>query len=164
MDWLATLRRSGGLHALARKLDASPADVMTAAGGLLPRLVASMREFVDQHGGEEVGIKALVDLVARMGDGDLAAQVMGPEPLRSDLGEQFLDHLMPGGRTATAPAGDPLQNQLFPGLAMLVAGYIGARAGGSGADGGNGVEDVAAMLELDWPRRRGGSARWNRGG
>lgn len=163
MDWLATLRRSGGLHALARKLEASPADVMSAAGSLLPHLLDAMRGFVERHGGEEAGVKALAQLLSSLGDGDLAAEVMGPGPLRIDAGKQLLSDLIPCDPSDDLVTGDPLQAQLFPGLAMLVGGYLGARAIGSDAEGRSGLEQMGEMLELDWPRRRRGAARWNQG-
>lgn len=164
MDWLSTLRRSGGLHALSRKLEASPADVITASGDLLPGLLAAMRHFVDSHGGQEEGLQALVDLLRQMGDGKLAADVMGPEPLRVEAGEQLLDELLKSREPVPGLATDALQAKLLPALAMLVGGYLGARAVGSGTDVRSGLEQVAEMLELNWPTRRRGAASWDQAG
>ena len=85
MDWLNTLRRSGGINALSRQLGVSPAEVARRA--------------------------VLIEAERNSG-------------LDQALGERML-----------------------PGLAMLVGGYITARAGGSGAEGSGGLSGLGSLLD-----------------
>lgn len=162
MNWLATLRRSGGIHALARLIDASPADVMAGSDALLPILLDRMRALIGERGGGQIGAKALVDLLTGLGDGNLAAEIMGPNAVNTETGEMLLGHLFASDddrRRAEKAAADTngielsLLQRLSPPLAMLIGGYIAARAGGSGAAGSGGLAGVTELLELS------GSAR-----
>lgn len=156
MDWLATLRRSGGLNALSRQLRVSPAEVSAGAEALLPALLGGLRQLADRFGGGEVGLAALVDVLAELGGGQLAAEVMAHDPLDLAPGNAILDRtlgpevarravLAEAHRTAgVAPA---LGARMLSGLAMLVAGYITARAGGSGVAGSGGVGGLLDTLK-----------------
>ena len=86
MDWLTTLRRSGGINALSRQLGVTPADVSVGAGALLPALLGGLRKRADVLGGGDAGVRALVEELVELGGGQLAADVMGPEPLDTQPG------------------------------------------------------------------------------
>ena len=156
MDWLTTLRRSGGINALSRQLGVSPAEVSAGAEALLPALVAGLRQLADRRGGGDEGVRALVDELVALGGGELAAQVMGPGPLDIDPGNHILALaigpdvarsavLTEAARSsALSPA---FGERVLPGLAMLVGGYITARAGGSGAEGSGGLSGLGALLD-----------------
>lgn len=154
MDWLTTLRRSGGINALSRQLGVSPVEVAAGAEALLPAIVAGARHFVDRHGSGEAGARALVASFAEFGGGQLAADVMGPAPLDILPGLGIVDLLIGpdvARRAVLAEADrvglDPvLGERVLPGLAMLVGGYVTALAMGSGAKGSGGLRGVIDSL------------------
>lgn len=172
MNWLATLRRSGGIHALARQIGSTPSDVLAGADALLPSLLDRTRTFVTEHGGGQIGAKALLDMLAELGDGNLAAEIMGPGPLDPAAGEILLGRLYPsaqeraeavGQAAAAGPEGADvaLLERLHAPLAMLLGGYIAARAAGSSAPA-SGIAAIAELLGIDRssfdPRPRRGSS------
>lgn len=156
MDWLTTLRRSGGINALARQIGASPAEIAAGTAALLPALLTGLRQAADRLGRGDAGVRALVDELAALGGGQLAADVMGPGPLKTEPGLAILDLaigpdvarravLIEAERNAGLDRG--LGERVLPGLAMLVGGYITARAGGSGAEGSGGLSELDALLD-----------------
>jgi hypothetical protein len=160
MDWLTTLRRSGGINALSRQIGASPADVAAGTEALLPALLAGLRQVADRLGGGDDGVHGLVDKLAELGGGQLAADVMGPSPLVTEPGNAVLD-LAIGPDVArravlieaerNAGLDQALGERVLPGLAMLVGGYITARVGGSGAEGSGGIDDLGTLLDTLTP-------------
>jgi len=156
MDWLATLRRSGGINAIARHLGMSPADAGAGIAALLPMLIRGLRDYGAKAGGGEAGLIGLLALFREFGDGDLAADVMGPNRLDVSAGNRLLERLLGDGVEAatdeaersTDVARDVLE-ELLPPLAMLVAGYIAARAAGSGAEGSGGLSGLDTLLVHD---------------
>jgi len=156
MDWLTTLRRSGGLNALSRQLGVTPAEISAAAETLLPALLSGFRQFADRSGGGDAGVRGLLDELAQFGGGQLAADVMGPGTLDTAPGNAMLDRLI-GPEVArravlieaerTTGLDQALGERLLPGLAMLVGGYITARAGGSGAEGSGGLDELGTLLD-----------------
>jgi hypothetical protein len=160
MDWLTTLRRSGGINALSRQLGVSPAEVSAAAEALLPALLGGLRQLADRLGKGDAGVRALVEQIVELGGGQLAADVMGPGPLDSGPGNAILDRAL-GPEVArraifveaerTGQIDQSLAERIFPGLAMLVGGYITARAGGSGAEGSGGLGGLGSLLETLTP-------------
>jgi hypothetical protein len=156
MDWLTTLRRSGGINALSRQLGVSPVDVAAGAAALLPALIAGFRQLADRSGRGDAGVRGLVDVLVELGGGQLAADVMAPGPLNSEPGNAILDRAL-GPDVArravlieaerASGIDQALGERMLPGLAMLVGGYITARAGGSGAEGSGGVGELGGLLE-----------------
>lgn len=154
MDWLTTLRRSGGINALSRQLGVSPALVAAGAEVLLPAVVSGARHFIDRAGGGEGGAQALVDRLAESGGGQLAADVMGPGPLDTTPGVAIVT-LLVGPEVARRAVFAELQRagvdaeqgeRMLSGLAMLVGGYVTALAMGSGAKGSGGLRSVLDSL------------------
>ncbi|MBW8755000.1 MAG: hypothetical protein JF595_12775 [Sphingomonadales bacterium] len=160
MDWLTTLRRSGGINALSRQIGVSPAEVAAGVEALLPALLGGLRQLAERLGGGDAGVRALVDALVELGGGQLAADVMGPSPLSADPGNAILD-LALGPDVArravlieaerNAGLDQALGERMLPGLAMLVGGYITARAGGSGAEGSGGLNGLGNLLETLTP-------------
>jgi hypothetical protein len=156
MDWLTTLRRNGGVNALARQLGATLADVAVGCEALLPALLGGLRLLADRLGGGEAGAQALVDDLMQLGGGQLAADVMGPSQLNTGPGNIILDRAL-GPEVArravlveaerTRGLDQAFGERLLPALAMLVGGYITARAGGSGAEGSGGSGGLDGLLE-----------------
>jgi hypothetical protein len=158
MDWLTTLRRSGGINALARQLGVTPADVAAGAEALLPPLLSGFRQVANGFGSGDAGVHALVDILMDMGGGQLAADVMAPGPLNARPGNAILDRAL-GPEVArravlveaerTHGLDQAFGERLLPALAMLVGGYITARAGGSGAEGSGGLDGLLDSLDGD---------------
>jgi hypothetical protein len=156
MDWLTTLRRNGGVNALARQLGATPADVAAGSEALLPALLGGLRQLADSLGGGDAGIHALVDVLMQLGGGQLAADVMAPGQLNTRPGNALLDRAL-GPEVArravlveaerTHGLDQAFGERLLPALAMLVGGYITARAGGSGAEGSGGLGGLGGLLD-----------------
>lgn len=162
MDWLTTLRRSGGINALSRQLGVAPADVAKGAAALLPALLGGLRQLADRLGGGDAGIRALVEELTELGGGQLAADVMAPGPLNSEPGNAILDRTLGPdvARRAVLIEAErmdgldqALGERMLPGLAMLVGGYITARAGGSGAEGSGGLVGLGSLLDTLTPGR-----------
>lgn len=158
MDILAMLRRNGGIEALARRLDAAPADAASCAELLVPVIVAGLRGFVDSHGADGRGYEMLVDAIDRLGGGYLAAAVMALDAVDAGPGEAVLQAIFGTGDPArilaarAAPAAltdQALLARALPLLAMLVAGYIAARVGGSGAADSGGLATVGEILATE---------------
>lgn len=162
MDWLTTLRRSGGINALSRQLGVSPTEVAQGAEALLPALIGGLRQLADSLGRGEAGMRALVGELTTLGGGELAADVMAPDPLDLDPGKAIIARAL-GPDVArkailieaerNSGLDQALGQRILPGLAMLVGGYITARAVGSGAEGSGGIEGLSDAL--DYPARNG---------
>lgn len=156
MDWLTTLRRNGGVNALARQLGATPSDVAAGCEVLLPALLGGLRQLADRLGGGVAGAQALVDVLMQLGGGQLAADVMAPGQLNTEPGNIILDRAL-GPEVArravlveaerTGGLDQAFGERLLPALAMLVGGYITARAGGSGAEGSGGPGGLGGLLD-----------------
>jgi hypothetical protein len=156
MDWLTTLRRSGGINALSRRLGVTPAEVSVAAQALLPALLSGFHQFAERQGGGDAGARGLLDELSELGGGQLAADVMGPGTLDTAPGSVIVERMI-GPEVArrailveaerTAALDQELGDSLLPGLAMLVGGYITARAGGSGAEGSDGLHGLGNLLD-----------------
>ena len=130
MEMLATLRRSGGVNALARQLDAPPAIATASVKALLPLLLPRLSLFTG-------GTQELFKVLSELGGASLATAVMAVEPADPAPGTALLARLFPNAdsfatqmrSTAQANACDEaLLERLFPLLAMLVGGYVSARA------------------------------------
>lgn len=157
MEILATLRRSGGLDALARKLDVAPAVAVGATEALLPALVGGFAKRSAAFGEGRAGLGALVDLIDKQGGAAMAANVMGPDAVESDRGKLLLVEIFGSKDVSSAVASHAaddvgldaeLLKQALPVLAMLVGGYLSARVKGSGAQGSGGLANLDAVL--DW--------------
>ncbi len=136
-----TLRRTGGIQAVASELGLSPGTVAAAFDALLPAVVSALHLHSRAAGGGEAGCHAVVALLEREGGGALAAAVMRPGPSDPAGGDVLLDSLFGGSaaraavaRSSANEAGleETLVGQVLPRLTMLVGGYVAARAGERG--------------------------------
>jgi hypothetical protein len=156
MDLLATLRRSGGIDALARQIGMPPQPVAAGVEALLPALLGGLRGYAQSMGGGEAGVRAMLAMMDGLGDGNLAAEVMGPGPLAAESGERVLLQLF-GSREAgrqlahdvAAASGHDaaMLDRILPVLAMLVCGYLSARVGADASE----TEWLRDLLLLDDP-------------
>ena len=167
MDLLAILRRSGGIDALARQIGLPPPEVLAAVETLLPVLIEDLRDYVRRLGEGDSGIAALLTMIEGLGGGHLAAEVMGPGPLLPERGEsiqaQFLNQAseqMVSEMAVVSGQQAGVLARIMPLLAMLVCGYIAARAGTDGFEGENAewLRELLASDEGDQPRTGSGTA------
>ena len=156
MDIFATLRRSGGIDALARQTGMTPPDAARGVEALLPALIGGFRRTVEIAGGGMPGIARLVAMIDARGGGEMAASVLHPDPLDSTSGEALLGGVLGRkeiSRAIAARAGEATGlessalERVLPVLAMLVGGYLSARAQIDGAQGG-GLDALAGALDL----------------
>jgi hypothetical protein len=139
---LATLRKSGGISALSRQLGTSPSETIAAADALLPELLA----YFLNHGG---GMEGLLKLVDAAGGGAMAQAIMIGKPVDAGPGALLLAQLQGQGSPAweeqpgTAEVDPELRQRMLPLLAMLLGGYLSARALGGGLD----MAQLASLLD-----------------
>ncbi|MFM5885472.1 MAG: DUF937 domain-containing protein [Novosphingobium sp.] len=149
------LRRSGGIEAVSKQLGVPPAIAAAGAEALLPAIVGGFRKHADGAGGGEAGLGSLIGMLGSLGGGALAANVLGPDPTDVDQGNGILGQIFGSkdvSRSVAADAAartgiDPdLLKRMLPILAMLVGGYLSARAGGSGSQGSGGLGGLGSIL------------------
>lgn len=167
MDWLAILRRSGGIDALARQTGSLPADVQAATAELLPTLIGGVNRYAQAQGEGDKGLRALLSYFAELGDGSLAVDVMGLDPVDSAPGDAIVDRILGDGAArkqlvetaAQASKQDAaFLDRLLPALVMLLCGYIAARAEAAGGDL-DWLRDALALSAEDAARKDSSSAK-----
>jgi hypothetical protein len=155
VDMLDTLRRTGGLDALAARLSLKPAEATLAVGALIPPLLGGFRDYCEAGSSCETGIARLDALIARSGGVALARRVMTPGDASVVEGERILIEIFGAEetcRTIAMHAGGQsgLQTRdirkVMTLLTMLVSGYMAARSL-DGSEPGSQL-DVAQMLDL----------------
>jgi hypothetical protein len=154
-ELLETLQRSGGLEAVSRELGISPTTAIAGAEAMLPAILGGFRKRTEGFGGGEGGLGQVIDLLGGLGGGTLAASVLSPEATDVERGNGVLGEIFGTkdvSRTVAQAAAertgiDPATlKAILPRLAMLVGGYMAARAGGSGAVGSGNLGAVGDML------------------
>ena len=158
MDVMEMLRRSGGVEAIANQLGIPPAMAAAGAEALVPAVVGGFRKQDEAAGGGDVGLGSLIGMLGTLGGGELAANVLGPEPTDTARGNDVLGQIFGSKDVSRTVAGhaagqtglDPeLLKKMLPILAMLVGGYLSARAQGSGGDAaptGGGMGGLGSIL------------------
>ena len=141
MDFFATLRRSGGINALARQLGIAPGVATAGAQALLPQLLDGFRPY-------RARMPELLDILNDLGGGALAVTVMNmenadPAPGLALIGRIFehngsVEELMAAARPSAIERTS--LERMAPLLAMLIGGYVAARAAGG--------MDAAALGEM----------------
>jgi hypothetical protein len=131
------LRRTGGIHAVAARLDQPYADIAAIADAALPLLAGAVHVLARRLGGGETGCRAVLTQLEQMGGGELAAAVMTPGADADAAGDAMLAFLLPeaGARSAIVNAAARQAGQAvwlaaasIPVLAMLMGGYVAARS------------------------------------
>ena len=158
----ATLQRSGGVEAVARRLSVSTplADQLTAA--LLPFVLGGVRRHLAQDMDQAAAVIALEDLIEPFGGPRLAAGVLGLDPLADDAGHDLVEAVL--GDTATVSAVIAHARRATGASAahvdaalalvtMLATGYVAARIGTA--------EDIDEEVVAEVRRLVGGEAPRN---
>lgn len=155
VDVMDMLRRSGGLEAVSKQLGIPPAVAAAGADALLPAILGGFGKHAGAAGGGESGLGALIDMLGTLGGGGLASNVLGPEETDVAKGNEVLGQIFGTKEVSRSVAADAagksgvdpeVLKKMLPILAMLVGGYLSARAGGSGAQGSGGVGGLGSIL------------------
>ena len=158
MVMLAMLRRSGGLEAVARKLNVQPPVAALAAASLLPFIIGGFRRRFEAADGTAAGLAGLQAEIDQLGGGDLAVAVMMPQPVDQAIGSQILRNMVGPDDVASAIAEYASRETgldlatigaLLPLLTMLVGGYLAARISASDLSGAGIAEEISTLLALD---------------
>lgn len=150
MDVVDVLRRSGGVEAVAQQLGLPTALASAGAEALVPAILGGFSRISAAAGGGEPGMAALADLLDGLGGGDLAARVLlreasevasGNRVLGEVFGSKEISRTVAGRAAAQTGIAAETLERMLPLLAMLLGGYVSARAqsGGAGAAGGLGA-------------------------
>jgi hypothetical protein len=138
------LGQTGGLQSIARELGVSESEAQSGASALLPALLGGFKK---QAQSQPAGIEGLEGLLGRLGGGELADDVLSPQPTHVERGNDVLGQIFGSkdvSRTVAQNAASQtglqpdLLKKMLPMLAMLVTGMMARRAGGAGAGGGLG--------------------------
>ena len=152
---LDMLRRSGGIEAVSKELGVAPGVAATGVEALLPAIVGGFAKRSEAAGGGETGLGALVEVLGGLGGGSLAANVLGPDETEVGRGNDVLGEIFGSKDVSRSVAADAATRtgidpatlkQMLPLLAMLVGGYLSARAGGSGTEGSGGLGGLGSIL------------------
>jgi hypothetical protein len=155
VEVMEMLRRSGGIEAVSKQLGIPPAMASAGADALVPVILGGFGKHAGTSGGGESGLGALIGMLGSLGGGSLAANVLGPEETDVSKGNEVLGQIFGSkdvSRSVAADAAgktgiDPgVLKKMLPILAMLVGGYLSARAGGSGAQGSGGLGGLSSIL------------------
>ncbi len=155
VDVMDMLRRSGGIEAVSKQLGIPPAMATAGADALVPAILGGFSKQAGASGSGESGLGALIGMLGTLGGGALAANVLGPEETNVGKGNEVLGQIFGSkevSRTVAADAAgktgiDPaVLKKMLPVLAMLVGGYLSARAGGSGSEGSGGLGGLGSIL------------------
>ncbi|MEQ1541933.1 MAG: DUF937 domain-containing protein [Novosphingobium sp.] len=155
MDVMEMLRRSGGLDAVSKQLGIPPAIAAAGADALLPAVLGGFRKHADGAGGGDGGLGSLIGMLGTLGGGALAANVLGPDETDVSKGNDVLGQIFGSKDVSRSVAADAsgksgidaeTLKKMLPLLAMLVGGYLSARAGGSGAEGSGGLGGLGSIL------------------
>lgn len=146
------LAQMGGLQSMARELGVDEQQVASGADALLPAILGGFKK---QAQAQPAGLEGLGGLLGQLGGGSLLDEVLAPQPTDASHGNEVLGQIFGSkdvsrtvANNAAAQSGlDPsLLKQMLPLLAMLVGGYLAARAGGSGAEGSGGLGGLGSIL------------------
>lgn len=154
-DIMEMLRRSGGLEAVSKQLGVPPAIAAAGAEALVPAILGGFSKRSGAAGGGESGLGVLLDMLGSMGGGGLAANVLGPDATEAAKGNAILGQIFGSKDVSRSVAADAAGKtgvdestlkKMLPILAMLIGGYLSARAGGSGAEGSGGLGGLGSIL------------------
>lgn len=157
MDNMATLRRSGGIEALARELGIAPTAAAAGVEALLPAIVGGFCKYREGAGGD-AGLAEIANMLEKLGGGAMAAAVMGPDaadagPGNSVLGAIFgstdINDLVTGYAAQVTGLEPEMLRRMLPLLTMLVGGYLSSRATGSGAEGSGGLPIIGVLIDAE---------------
>ncbi len=149
MNLSQALYQSGAIDSMARELNVDPATAQTAAGALLPTIVAGLGRSHAGAGGSGGSLGGALGIGGGLGGG-LLDSVLGGGPTPIQSGNDILGQIF-GSKDVSRGVADEvagstglppeLLKKMLPILAMAVVGYMtknkGSSRGGTGALGGH---------------------------
>ena len=145
------LNDSGAIASMANELGVDQRTAQSAAGALLPAIVAGMgRSATGGGGGDPLGgLGGLAGAILGGGGGGLLESVLAPQATPTSRGDDILGNIFGSKDVSRSIAGEVsamtgidegLLKKMLPILAMAVAGYMAKQAsGGQGAAAGGGA-------------------------
>ncbi len=155
MEIMDMLRRSGGIEAVSKQLGIPPAMAAAGAEAMLPAILGGFSKQAESAGGGEGGLGSLIGMLGTLGGGALATNVLGPDETNPGMGNDVLGQIFgtkdvsrsvashASGQTGIDPE---TLKKMLPLLAMLVGGYLSARASGTGSEGGGSLGGLGSIL------------------
>ena len=137
MSLAQMLQQSGAIDNMARELNIDQRTAQSAAGALLPAIVAGMGRTTSGSS----GLGGLGGLIGGLGGGGLLESVLGGGPTDTSKGNDILGNIFGGKETSRGVASEvsaitgideALLKKMLPILAMAVAGYMAKQASGGG--------------------------------
>lgn len=159
MSLAQMLQQSGVIDSMAGELGVDPQTAKTAAGALLPAIVAGMgRSSTGAGGGGALG--GLGPLAGAImggsgGGGGLLDAVLGQTPTPTAQGNDILGNIFGSKDVSRGVAGEVaaitgidegLLKKMLPILAMAVAGYMAKKAGGGDGAGGGALGGILGSI------------------
>ena len=140
MSLAQMLQQSGAIDSMARELNVDRSTAQTAAGALLPAIVAGM----GRTSSGSTGLGGLGSVIGSLGGGGLLESVLGAGATETGKGNDILGTIFGGKETSRGVASEvsavtgideALLKKMLPILAMAVAGYMAKQASGTAAGG-----------------------------
>ena len=137
MSLAQMLQQTGAIDSMARELDIDQRTAQTAAGALIPAIVAGM----GRTSSGSTGLGGLGSVIGGLGGGGLLESVLGAGPTDTARGNDILGNIFGSKDTSRGVAGEvaaatgideALLKKMLPILAMAVAGYMAKQASGAG--------------------------------
>ncbi|MEO9463522.1 MAG: DUF937 domain-containing protein [Marinomonas sp.] len=161
MSLVQMLQQSGVIDSMAGELGVDPQIAKTAAGALLPAIVAGMGRSSTgagaSGGGALGGLGPLAGAImgGSGGGGGLLDAVLGQTPTPTAQGNDILGNIFGSKDVSRGVAGEVaaitgidegLLKKMLPILAMAVAGYMAKKAGGGNGAGGGALGGILGSI------------------
>jgi hypothetical protein len=139
------LAQVGGLQSISRELGVSESEAQSGASALLPAILGGFKKQAQTQAGGAGGLEAML---GRLGGGELADDVLSPEPTHVERGNDVLGQIFGSkevSRTVAQNAASQtglqpdILKRMLPMLAMLVTGLMAKRSGGASGGGLGGM-------------------------
>lgn len=141
------LNDTGAIGSIAQELGIDEGTARTAAGALLPAIVAGMGRSATSGSGNDPlgGLGGLAGAILGGGGGGLLESVLAPKPTPTQQGNDILGTIFGSKDVSRLVAGEVagitgldegLLKQMLPLLAMAAAGYLAKGGGQSGGQSG----------------------------
>ncbi|WP_427968032.1 DUF937 domain-containing protein [Altererythrobacter sp.] len=151
------LNETGAIGSIAQELGVDEGVARTAAGALLPAIVAGMgRSATAGSGGDPLGgLGGLAGAILGGGGGGLLESVLAPKPTPSQQGNDILGNIFGSKDVSRSVAGEvaavtgldeTMLKKMLPLLAMAVAGYLAQKGSGSSGAGASGQPNLGGIL------------------
>lgn len=161
------LNETGAIGSIAKELGVDESTARSAAGALLPAIVAGMGRSAVGSGGSDPlgGLGGLAGAILGGGGGGLLEAVLAPKPTPTQQGNDILGTIFGSKDVSRSVAGEVagitgldenMLKKMLPMLAMAVAGYMAQRgtqgsapsagSAGAGSSGGGALGGILGSI------------------